>query len=287
MTYPGGKNGAGIYQRIINHMPPHRVYIEPFLGSGAVMRHKRPAERNIGIDRCPEALSLCLDKAGKMASDITLLEGDALEHLPALKTLVIDGVFMDQPDTLIYADPPYMMETRSGRELYDFEMDDQAHEALVTMLADARCIVMISGYRSALYDDVLGHFTRLDYPAMTRRGQVTESLWMNFAAFITRYDGPKTLFYLDPPYWGCEDDYGKALFSRCQFEAMATQIRTMQGRCLMSINDVPEIRAAFDSLHIVPVATTYTSGGKGADRSSGSAMELIVSNFVFEGVFKG
>ena len=78
MTYPGGKNGAGIYQRIINHMPPHRVYIEPFLGSGAVMRHKRPAERNIGIDRCPEALSLCLDKAGKMASDITLLEGDAL-----------------------------------------------------------------------------------------------------------------------------------------------------------------------------------------------------------------
>ena len=33
MTYPGGKNGAGIYQRIINHMPPHETYIEAFLGS--------------------------------------------------------------------------------------------------------------------------------------------------------------------------------------------------------------------------------------------------------------
>ncbi|MGJ8626091.1 MAG: hypothetical protein ACSHXB_03935 [Sulfitobacter sp.] len=41
MTYPGGKNGGGAYQRIINHMPPHRFYIEPFLGSGAVLRNKR------------------------------------------------------------------------------------------------------------------------------------------------------------------------------------------------------------------------------------------------------
>ena len=49
MTYPGGKNGAGEYQRIINHMPPHKTYIEAFLGSGAVMRHKRLAQRN---NRC-------------------------------------------------------------------------------------------------------------------------------------------------------------------------------------------------------------------------------------------
>jgi DNA adenine methylase len=50
MPYPGGKNGAGVYQRIINLMPPHAVYVEPFLGSGAVMRLKRPASLNIGLD---------------------------------------------------------------------------------------------------------------------------------------------------------------------------------------------------------------------------------------------
>jgi hypothetical protein len=43
MTYPGGKNGTGTFQKIINQMPPHDVYIEAFLGSGAVMRLKRPA----------------------------------------------------------------------------------------------------------------------------------------------------------------------------------------------------------------------------------------------------
>jgi len=38
MPYPGGKSGAGVYQTIINRMPPHRVYIEPFLGGAAIMR---------------------------------------------------------------------------------------------------------------------------------------------------------------------------------------------------------------------------------------------------------
>ena len=31
---------------------------------------------------------------------------------------------------------------------------------------------------------------------------------LDWTVFIPRYDGPDTLFYLDPPYWGCEDDYG-------------------------------------------------------------------------------
>ena len=50
MTYPGGKAGAGVYQRIINQIPPHSVYVEPFLGDGAVMRRIRPADRTIGIE---------------------------------------------------------------------------------------------------------------------------------------------------------------------------------------------------------------------------------------------
>jgi DNA adenine methylase len=50
MPYPGGKGGAGVYQTIINGMPRHEVYVEPFLGGGAVMAAKRPACLNIGVD---------------------------------------------------------------------------------------------------------------------------------------------------------------------------------------------------------------------------------------------
>jgi hypothetical protein len=50
MGYPGGKAGAGVYQKIINQIPPHDVYCEPFLGEGAVMLRKRPAARTIGVE---------------------------------------------------------------------------------------------------------------------------------------------------------------------------------------------------------------------------------------------
>ncbi|KPN64242.1 hypothetical protein SAMN04488527_101242 [Aliiroseovarius crassostreae] len=180
MTYPGGKNGMGIYQRIINHMPPHKAYIEAFLGSGAVLRNKRPAETNIGIDRSEAAISLCLDLAGSKSCEYRLFQDDALELLPSMKRVLAESVLIDQPDTLIYADPPYVMGTRKGGELYDFEMSDEDHQQLLSILTEARCMVMISGYRSPLYDDALGHFHRVDYQANTRRGQVTECLWMNF-----------------------------------------------------------------------------------------------------------
>jgi len=55
--YPGGKNAAGVYQKIINLMPPHQVYIEPFLGGGAVMRLKKPAKENLGLDLEPSVVS--------------------------------------------------------------------------------------------------------------------------------------------------------------------------------------------------------------------------------------
>jgi hypothetical protein len=64
MPYPGGKNGAGVYQTLINLMPPHDVYIEPFLGGGAVMRLKRPARLNIGIDLDPASLALAVPAIG-------------------------------------------------------------------------------------------------------------------------------------------------------------------------------------------------------------------------------
>jgi DNA adenine methylase len=91
---------------------------------------------------------------------------------------------------------------------------------------------------------------------------------------LRRYDGPRTFFYLDPPYWGYEDDYGKAMFARQDFDRMAAQLETMKGTFLLSINDVPQIREAFAAFTISPVRTTYS-----ITKSAGSpAAELLISN---------
>ncbi len=87
---------------------------------------------------------------------------------------------------------------------------------------------------------------------------------LDFAEFIRRVDSPSTLFYLDPPYWGCEDYYGKALFSRERFEEMATLLARLKGRFILSLNDVPEVRETFAAFRIEAVTTTYSVGSKGA-----------------------
>ena len=98
-----------------------------------------------------------------------------------------------------------------------------------------------------------------------------------YAEFITRYDRPTALFYLDPPYWGCEDDYGKAMFTPQDFETLAAWMKSAKGKALLSINDVPEIREIFAGLSMEEVQVTYTVARK--ETARGKRGELLIRNF--------
>lgn len=104
-------------------------------------------------------------------------------------------------------------------------------------------------------------------------GVVIEQL--GYGAFIRRYDTPGTLFYLDPPYWGCEKDYGQDVFSRSDFEQLADQLGAIKGRFLLSINDTPGVRACFARFTMREFETTYTVAAGKATK----AKELLISNF--------
>ena len=93
--------------------------------------------------------------------------------------------------------------------------------------------------------------------------------------FLSRYDRPETLFYLDPPYYGCEGDYGKDLFDRDQFPLMADKLASIQGTFLLSLNDHPEVRRMFSDFAMHQVDLTYSVGG--GDKTT-PASELIISN---------
>jgi DNA adenine methylase len=103
-------------------------------------------------------------------------------------------------------------------------------------------------------------------------GVVFENLdWQDV---LTRHDGPKSLFYLDPPYFAGENDCGKGMFDRSQFATMAEMLRDMGGAFILSINDTPEIREIFEGFHLDEVRLKYTvSAGAATD-----AAELIISN---------
>lgn len=173
--YPGGKNGSGIYQRLINLMPPHESYIEAFLGSGAIMRRKRPApSHNIGIDLDPRVI-----QAHGAGVHYTLLQLDALTWLRdwfSDRKPAVNGA-------LVYCDPPYLGSARARpeRNCYRHEMlADREHVKLLDLITSLPAMVMISGYRSRLYDRALRGWRRIDYQAMTRGGVKPESVWLNF-----------------------------------------------------------------------------------------------------------
>ena len=107
-------------------------------------------------------------------------------------------------------------------------------------------------------------------------GVVIECL--DWSDFIPRYDAEGTLFYLDPPYWGCEDDYGKAMFARANFARLAAQLGAIKGRFILSLNDLPEVRETFADFDLTEVSTTYTISSKRNDPAGGRA-ELLISNW--------
>ena len=111
-------------------------------------------------------------------------------------------------------------------------------------------------------------------------GVVIECL--DWSDFIPRYDAGGTLFYLDPPYWGCEDDYGKAMFARADFARLAQLLAGIKGRFIMSLNDLPEVRQTFAGFDLTEVRTTYTISAARNDPAGGRA-ELLISNWTLPG----
>lgn len=177
--FPGGKNGAGVYQTIINQMPPHRVYIEAFAGSGAVLRNKLPARESIAIDA--DAVPLA-DIASLNLPGLAIVHGDALQFLRC---------YPWKGDELIYCDPPYLMETRSsGRAIYRHEFATEAeHLELLSLLLTIQASIVISGYASRMYDEVLRGWRRSTFMTMTRGGRMAEEvLWMNYPQPVTLHD---------------------------------------------------------------------------------------------------
>lgn len=169
MRYPGGKGTC--YQQIINLMPPHRVYVETHAGGGAVLRNKRPARQNIALE-IDEKAYWQLAELQKDDPYLTVYNHDALIFLKNLQ--VTDKV-------LIYADPPYLMSTRKGRRLYKHEYSEDQHRELLSLLTALRpAMVIISGYWSELYEEMLSDWNQYDFDVMTRGGMATEYLWFNY-----------------------------------------------------------------------------------------------------------
>lgn len=200
-SYPGGKSGAGVWQRIISMIPPHEVLVVPFAGRCGVTRRIRPAAHTIIIDRDPEVCDWWhrwqTSPSGR-AVEIHCTDGiDWLRHRYGITRYRPPGDYhtaqamrpIASTPTLIFCDPPYVLAERTGR-IYRHELTDDQHATLVGTVsridAAAACVILC-GYWSPIYR-TLAHWRRIEHQVMTRGGLRREQLWLNYAPPLALHD---------------------------------------------------------------------------------------------------
>ena len=162
----GSKATSGLCQPLIALMPPHDIYIETHLGGGAIMQRKPPALYNIGIDLNARELA-----AFECDYPVERVHGCAHRYL---------ADFDYQGSELVYCDPPYLQRTRTSERRYRYDYSESDHIELLTLLKSLPCQVILSGYPSTLYDDLLDGWRTLELQVMNQAGVRTEKLWFNF-----------------------------------------------------------------------------------------------------------
>lgn len=173
MGYLGSKAASGAYQAIIANMPAHELYIEAFLGTGVIFNKKPQAIRSIGIELDELTLS-----EFRPVYPIELHNQDTLDFLTAFD-------FKSPTNTFIYADPPYLPDTRTSSKRYRKELTIEQHIELLVQfkyLSERGVKIMLSGYPSELYDSQLTDWRTYEFNVMTRGGVRREKLWMNYEA---------------------------------------------------------------------------------------------------------
>lgn len=257
LKYPGSKWRMADW--LISLMPPHKSYLEPFFGSGAVFFRKPPSRIETINDMDGEVINLfrCIrERPGELAKAVACTPysrgeyeqawdhfkaGDwarpdvveaarltlvrycqaygskviykcgwkndragreyaysvrywcqlperiiaAAERLKAAQIEQAPAVDVIRrfrhPDVLIYADPPYELSTRSGKQ-YIVEMAEEAqHVELLNTLKEHPGPVILSGYDNDLYNEHLQGWLKLHRRAQVEGGAPRiETVWLNY-----------------------------------------------------------------------------------------------------------
>jgi len=121
--------------------------------------------------------------------DNILLACERLKHTRGNRVVQIENKdalelirYHNTVDTLIYADPPYLKSVRNGK-LYGHELNDDDHRRLLVALQEHKGPVVLSGYASTMYDDVLHGWYKYETQTLAESSRHrTEVIWCNYPA---------------------------------------------------------------------------------------------------------
>lgn len=251
VAYIGGKRLLA--KRIVPRIArvPHKLYAEPFIGMGGIFF--RRAEK-------PKA-EVINDVSGDVSTFFRILQR---HYVPFMDMLRYQITSRNHFERLVKTKPETLTDLeRAARFLYlqTVAFGGKVMGRNYGVNFDRGAPFDVSRLRPLL-DDVHERLASVNIECL------------DWHPFIDRYDRPGTLFFLDPPYWGCEDDYGKNVFSPEDFAQLAERLAKVKGHFILTLNDTPEVRDLFARFHMEPVGLTYSVGTQPV-----KARELIISDF--------
>lgn len=253
--YIGGKRNLAKRLCATIDATPHRTYAEPFVGMGGIFlrRSSRPVAEVIN----------------DLSSDVANLFRIAKRHYePLVDELQWMPASREEFERLKRLDPTTLTDIeRAARFLY-----------LQRLSFGGKVVGRTFGVSRGAASRFDLSKLRADLARLRDRLERVVVEQLPFADLIRRYDSEATLFYLDPPYWGSESDYGADAFGRDDFGQLANQLAGIAGKFILSINATPGSREVFSRFHVEDVDTTWTIGTAnpaGAKRVT----ELVIRNF--------
>ncbi|MFM8332122.1 MAG: DNA adenine methylase [Candidatus Methylumidiphilus sp.] len=252
LSWIGGK--SRLASTIIPLIPPHTCYCEVFAGGAWVLFKKEPSKSEAINDINRDLVTLYRCVKHHMVEVVRyfqflLVSRDEFERF-----------LKEEPDSLTDIQRAvrffYLVKTCYGARI---------HKPVYGISRTGRPRLNLA----TLGEDLTAAYVRLQHVNIER---------LPYAEFISRYDGEETFFYIDPPYFNCENYYGEGIFSREDFGKLADQLAGIKGKFILSINDAPEIRKTFRQFNVRLVKTKYSVGGGNKQKPVG---ELLFANFPF------
>lgn len=249
-AYMGGKRNLAARLCAMIEETPHHTYVEPFVGMGGVfLRRSRPAPAEVVNDLSGDVANLFRVVRRHYQAFV-----DELAFLPASR---------DEFERQRRLDPEALTDIdRAVRFLY-----------LQRLCFGGRVEGRTFGVRKDQSSRIQLGRLRADLKALSARLEPVTIERLGYAEVIRRYDTPRTLFYLDPPYDETEG-YGTG-FGRADYLAMASQLADIAGTFMLSINATPFIRETFAAFEIQEVSTTWTLSAR-TPKGAGRVNELII-----------
>lgn len=174
-NYTGNKQVNGLWQFIINRIPPYKVYYELFAGSAAIARNLPAMDHKVIVD-CNRSVTDALRCMPRL-KNANVICADILQFLPS----VIDRTASGVTDIFVYMDPPYLFSTRYGkRRLYKYEMTDMHHRQLLLYCSKVKFNCMISHPECELYDKHLKGWTKEKFKVSYHGKQTWETIYYNY-----------------------------------------------------------------------------------------------------------